>query len=92
MNLIIHYRIFQNLSPPHKNKDPGKNKCSRFFYRVPNFILLIVPGKTKIFPGNFFYPPTEAQRLTDKNMQILSYYQVMKSPKTLNHALSNYCV
>lgn len=29
------------------------------------------------------YPPTEAQRLTDKNMQMLSYYQVMKSQQTI---------
>ena len=29
------------------------------------------------------YPPTESQRLTDKNMQMLSYYQVMKSQKTI---------
>jgi glycosyltransferase involved in cell wall biosynthesis len=29
------------------------------------------------------YPPTEAQRLIDKNMQMLSYYEVIKSERTL---------
>ncbi len=29
------------------------------------------------------FPPTEGQRLTDKNMQMLSYYEVIKSPRTL---------
>ena len=29
------------------------------------------------------YPPTDAQRLTDKNMQMLSYYEVIKSARTL---------
>lgn len=29
------------------------------------------------------YPPTEGQRLTDKNMQMLSYYEVIKSEKTI---------
>ena len=29
------------------------------------------------------YPPTEPQRLTDKNMQMLSYFQVMKGQKTI---------
>ncbi|MCB1842466.1 MAG: glycosyltransferase [Halioglobus sp.] len=29
------------------------------------------------------FPPTEPQRLIDKNMQMLSYYEVIKSPRTL---------
>jgi len=29
------------------------------------------------------YPPTEGQRLIDKNMQMLSYYEVIKSERTL---------
>tara|TARA_B100001540_G_scaffold298397_1_gene301888 strand:- start:3465 stop:4700 length:1236 start_codon:yes stop_codon:yes gene_type:complete len=29
------------------------------------------------------YPPTEAQRLIDKNMQMLSYYEVIRSERTL---------
>lgn len=29
------------------------------------------------------YPPTEGQRLIDKNMQMLSYYEVIKSARTL---------
>lgn len=29
------------------------------------------------------YPPTDSQRLTDKNMQMLSFYQAMKSEATL---------
>jgi len=29
------------------------------------------------------YPPTQAQRLVDKNMQMLSYYQAMKSQRTI---------
>lgn len=29
------------------------------------------------------FPPTEGQRITDKNMQMLSFYEVLKSDKTL---------